>query len=285
MRTETDAILSLQRAVAAVFPDFTAILTEVENEIPERPFAVVSAIDNWTPDDALGAPTITLPVSVYAYVSGGSRKDARQRAEDAREMLWTAFMGAGAAYNSERLVPLYDYTGQPAVQTYTLPGATGGTWKLGLPGGAHTAPLDVGCQPRDVRLALEALAIDLGDPAPVPLANNLMAFGKRAGPWTIRFDGALRGRPIPALTIDATGLTGTPEPDVEIITAGAPEPWRDPRDYLRMEAPTFGGMPDPDDPRLRTVTLTCRLTWGRSGHVPFAEMTFQAIRARRSTTA
>lgn len=284
MRTETDAILSLQRVVAAALPDFTAILTEVEHETPERPFAVVSAIDNWTPDDDIDSPTVTLPVSVYAYVKGETRKAAREAAEAAREMLWRALLGVDAGYNTERLVPLYDYTGRPAVQTFSLAGAASGTWAIVTDDGQHTIDLPVTAQPRDVRLALESLTLPLADP--LPLVGNLMAFGRRRGPWSIRFDGAARGIPIPTMAIDTSDLAGPdPQGAVEVLSEGSPDAWRDPRDYLEIEAPSFGGMRDPDDPRLRTVTLTLRLTWGRSGHVTSPEMTLQAIRARRSTPA
>lgn len=274
MRTETDALLSLQRHVAAALPDFVEILTEVENERTERPYAVVSVLDDLTPDASTHHPHVTLPVTVYAYVKGATRTAARRAAEDAREALWRAF-AVGDAPNRERLVPLYDYAGRPAVQRVQLAGAAGGTWTLALDDVA-TPAIPLRAQPRDVRLALEQLP---------GLAGNVWVYGRRGGPWDVRFDGALRGQPVDELVADVAGLAGpAPSASVEVVSAGSPEPWRTARDYMRVVSPTFGGLRDPSDARLRTVIVSLRLTWGRGGHVPSAEMLLSTITARVRST-
>lgn len=272
VRTETDALLSLQRYVAAALPDFDEVLTELENELPDRPFAVVSADGDWTAEGLHATPEVTLPVTVYAYVSGATRAAARKAAEDAREALWQA-LAVGDRPNAETLVPLYDYSGRPAVQRVTLTGATSGTWTLTLDGD-ETPPIAARAQPRLVRLALEA--------ARPSLTGNVWVYAARlGGPYDVRFDGTLRGQPVAALVADASGLVGpAPAAAVEVLSVGAPEPWRSPRDYMRMQALALGGIRDPSDARLRTVTAGLRLTWGRFGHVRSGDMKVRTITAR-----
>lgn len=271
MRTENDALRSLQRHVAAALPTFKEILLEVEaGQEPERPFAVVSA-DEWTATEHVGRPWVTLPTTISAYVKGASRLAAREAAQDAREALWHALrVGEGAG--RERLVPLFDYTGRPAVQHVEFVRASGGTFAL-QHGAEWTAPLLYPPQPRHVRLALEALPdLEPGD---------VWVFGKRGGPLDVRFDGRLRGDAVPLMAADVADLDGTnPGIVVSEVAAGSADPWRDPRDFLTVEAPSFGGMPDPADARLRTVTVGVRLTWGRNGRVRSPEMTLRAIHAR-----
>jgi hypothetical protein len=271
VRTETDALLSLQRYVAAALPDFVEILTEVENEQPERPFAVVSADGDWSAAGLQATPEVTLPVTIYAYVRGDTRAEARKAAEDAREALWQA-LAVGDRPNREHLVPLYDYSGRPAVQRVTITGARSGTWTLALEGVA-SPPIPRRAQPRDVRLALEAATPDLAD--------RVWVYGRLGGPYDVRFDGALRGQPVATLAADVGGLVGpAPAAAVEVLSVGSPDPWRSPRDYMRTEALAFGGMRDPSDARLRTVTVGLRLTWGRFGHVRSGEMKVRTITAR-----
>lgn len=271
MRTETDALLSLQRLVAAALPDFVEVRRTLEGgEDVERPFAVVSSDDAWGTDDLLADPEVTLPVTIYAYVKGTRRADAMRAAEDVREQLWQVL----AVGDRPRLVEMWDYTGKPAVQRVTLTGATAGEWTLALDD-EETDPLPVRPQTLDVRLALEAL--------PSVGAGNVLVFARRlGGPWDVRFDGDLRGLPMPELVADVADLTGPdPAAAIEVISEGSPDPWRGPRDFMRVQQPTFGGVPDPTDPRLRTATISLRLTWGRLGHVRSPEMMVRTITARR----
>lgn len=271
MRTETDALLSLQRHVAAALPGFVEVLTELEGEQPTRPFAVVSTDGDWTAAGLRSHPEVTLPVTVYAYVAGATRTAARKAAEDAREALWDALV-AGDRPNGEQLVPLYDYSGRPAVQRLTIAGATSGTWTLEI-GGDETPAIPLRPQPRDVRLALEA--------ARPALAGDVWVYGSLGGPYDVRFDGGLRGVPVGVLHPGVDDLVGPdPRVTVQVLSVGSPDPWRGDRDYMRVQAPTFGGMPDPSDARLRTVTVGLRLTWGRFGHVRSGEMRLRTVTAR-----
>jgi hypothetical protein len=269
VRTETDALLSLQRHVAAALPDLD-VYTELEAEQPDRPFAIVTTDGEWTAAGLRATPDVTLPVTVYVYVEGNTRTAARKAAEDAREALWDA-LAVGDRPNAETLVPLFDYSGRPAVQQVTITGATSGTWRLFY--GAWTLAIPRRAQPRQVRLALEA--------ATPALVGDVWVYGSLGGPYAVRFDGTLRGQPVEDLIGDPTGLVGPgPAVEVAVLSEGAPEPWRSDRDYMRATAPTFGGLPDPSDARLRTVTVGLRLTWARFGHVRSGEMKVRTITAR-----
>lgn len=271
MRTETDALLSLQRYVAAALPGFVEVLTELESEQPARPFAVVSTDGEWSAAGLKATPEVTLPVTVYAYVAGATRTAARKAAEDAREALWQA-LAVGDRPNGELLVPLFDYSGRPAVQRVTIGGARSGFWTLALEDD-ETAPIALRAQPRAVRLALEAVRPEL--------VNAVWVYGNLGGPYDVRFDGAMRGEPVATLTADVGDLVGSgPHADVQVLSVGAPEPWRTDRDFMRVQAPAFGGLPDPSDARLRTVTVGLRLTWGRFGHVRSGDMKVRKITAR-----
>lgn len=275
MRTETDAILSLQRYVAQALPTFVEVLTELEREAPARPFATVSADGDLDVAGLRDSPWPIVPVTVHAYVRGDTRKLARRAAEDAREALWQALV-VGLGDVSAPNIPLYDYTGRPAVQRLTLTGASSGTFRLRL-GDAPTVPLTRAAQPVEVRDAVEAL--------PGVGAGNALVYGRAGGPWAIRFDGAVRGVAFAPLTADLATLVG-PAPAAQIVelSAGSPDPWRDPRDHMRAEQVRLGGTPDPADRLLRTVTAGLRLTWGRaSGRPPLR--THTGIAARASTGA
>lgn len=271
MRTETDALLSLQRHVAAALPDFTEILTEVEHEQPPRPYAVVSANGDRSTSGLLDLPWDVLPCTVYAYVKGATAALARKAAEDAREALWFALVGPGG----RRRVPLWDYTGRPEVQRLVITGAASGTWQVETEEGV-SVPLDARAQPLDVRVALEQLVAGDGP----------IVFGRAGGPWDVRFDGPMRGLPRELMELDTSQLVPAPAQEigssVERLSAGSPDPWRSARDFVNVEQIQLGGLRDPDDPTLRTATASVRLTWGRDGAVPSADMTLTGITARTS---
>lgn len=272
MREETDVLLSLQRVVAAALPNFVEILTEVENEDTERPFAVVAADRDFAPlDTSTNHPQVVQPYTIYAYVSGASRTLARKAAEDARTALWHA-LAVGDTPNRERLLELWDYTGKPAVQHIELDGATGGTWTLALDSIVST-PIPQSAQPRDVREAVEGLRVDL--------PGNVIVYGRIGGPFDIRFDYALRGQPVDTMTVDTSDLVGpAPAGAVTVISVGSPDPWRGDRDYMRVDQPSFGGVADPTDPRLRTAIVNLRLVWGRFGFIRSGEVKIRTVRAR-----
>lgn len=275
MRTELDALRSMQRYVAQALPEPWEVLLEVEaGDPPARPFAVVSADGDGDTLGLLAAPEVRLPVTVQAYPApGATRALSLEAAMAVRESLWD-LVHLGAAPGRPMLLPLFAYEGAPEVQHVELVGATGGTFALTFDGEA-TAPIDVKAQPTHVRWALEALAsVDVG---------TVEVVGRVGGPWAVRFVRARTGVPQPLLEGDASGLTGqAPEVFVARLQAGSPDPYRRPVDFARIEQPTRGIMRDPADPQQRTVTLGCRLTWGRRGRLPSAEMILTSIRARTS---
>jgi hypothetical protein len=270
MRTTTDALLSLQRHVAAALPSFSEVLTEIEREAPARPFAVVSANGDASTAGTVNTPWMTMPCTVYAYVTGSTAKEARQAVEDAQEALWQALMGP----DGRQRIPLWDYAGKPCTQRVAITGARGGTFTVAL-GGQTSDPLPQLAQPIDVREAVEQL---VGVPGPV-------VFGRAGGPWGVRFDGELRGQNFPELTVDTSGLVLHPlaeviEATVDVLAVGDPAPWLPDRSRLNLEQVILNSLRDPADPTLRTATASIRLTWGRRGDVPSAEMTLNGITAR-----
>lgn len=250
MHDETDVILSLQRHVARALPDWTEILTEVEQEAPRRPFATVSADGDMAPT-TVGTLTVNvLPVTVHGYVQGDTRKDARKAAEDARAALREAF-AVGYDGMKAGLVPLFDYTGMPAVQRLD-PRAGSGDWTLAL-GDAESPPIPRAAQPGQVAAALGAL--------PALALGRLLVWGKVGGPFDVRFDGELRGQSI-------AELVGSPSVEVEVLRQGSPDPWRTGRDFVCVSGLQLGGHRDVTDPTLRTVTAGMRATWGKTYEAP-----------------
>lgn len=273
MRTETDALLSLQRYVNQALPGMTEVLTELERGAPPaRPFAVVSSDEDLTTGGMLATPWATLPATVHVYLKGTSRTAARKAAEDVREALWAAFY-LGLGDGRPMRVPLFDYTGKPAVQRLELTGAKSGTWTIGY-GGEFSDELDRQAQPRDLRLALEPI-----------VGVGVEVLGRVGGPWAVRFSGALRGLPFDHLEADVSGLVSdgsADPPDLAVSddAIGDPAPWRAARDFLNVEQVNLGGLPDPGDPTQRTITAGVRLTWARGGRVPSAEMQLTGTEVR-----
>lgn len=264
MRTELDALLSLQRYVAQALPEPWTVYAEPENEQLVRPFAIVSRDGDADTDAAIDTPQITVPFTVYAYPDpGDTRAVSRQREHAARDALWQLFV-RGLDPGRQRLVPLWDYAGHDAVQRVTVDdGAT--SFRLNYDG-TWTAPLAQPAQPWTVQQALEGLAG----------AGNVWCPNTRlGGPFVVRFTGALAGQPQDALTAEDAA--------VEVLHPGSPDPWRSPRDFAEVDrGPTMGGLPDTDDARLRTITVGVRLTWGRAGNVPSPSMILERIGARVS---
>lgn len=269
MRTETDALLSLQRYVAAALPSMTEVLTELERgDPPARPFAIVSADDTLSTEGTLSTPWSVLPCTAHVYIDAASRKAARAEAEAIRDALWEAlYIGIGDGRPLR--VPLFDYTGKPATWAIDVTGATSGQWRLELDGDV-SAPLELDAQPRALREALEALA-----------GEGIVAGGRAGGPWWVRFDRApLRGTPHTLAGLVGTLAGDDPDVAVEVLAVGDPEPWRTARDFVNVEQVQLGGLPDPSTPTMRTITAGVRLTWARGGRVPSAEMTLTGITAR-----
>lgn len=283
MRTPTDVLLSLQRAVARVLPEPWQVLTELENEVPVRPYAMVGFDGEPETDGLLDHPEQIVPATIYAYTSPKangtelSRAQAARYAEAIADAIWQA-LATGEQDDDgpgrPMLLPIFDYDGRNEIQQITITGDdTDGTFALDFDG--HTTnDLVRRAQARQMRLALEAL--------PNVSPGDVWVYARRAGgPWAVRFQGALSGAPMPLLTVDRSNLTGTdPDADVEVLAAGSPDPWRNASDFARIDRLSAGQAGDLSDPRQRTVTVKLRLTWSRKGHVPSPEMILQRITAR-----
>lgn len=99
-------------------------------------------------------------------------------------------------------------------QVVTLTNATGGTFKLAWEGSGWSTTIAYNAAAADVEAALEALS-NIG-------SGNVSVTGSAGGPYTVEFIGALAATPMPLMTADATGLTGTsPTCVVTLDTAGA----------------------------------------------------------------
>jgi hypothetical protein len=116
MRTETDAILSVQRFFAGVLAEPWEVVLVVEGgEDPVRPYATVEALENITTEGPPAMQQITMPVVANLYPEPfETRKAAQQGARDLRELVWQAVKwGPGAHLPSQRpttdRIPLYDY--------------------------------------------------------------------------------------------------------------------------------------------------------------------------------
>ncbi len=100
--------------------------------------------------------------------------------------------------------------GTNEVQTATLTGSpSGGNFKLGV-GGVLTANIAYNAAASAVEEALEALST-VGE-------GGVSVTGSAGGPYTVTFRNQLGNRNLPAMTKDATGLTGGTTPNVAIAT-------------------------------------------------------------------
>lgn len=111
----------------------------------------------------------------------------RQERADLRRLA-----GLGGGFSIDTLP-----TGVNAVQLVTVT-ATGGTFKLAL-SGQSTTPLAYNASSGDVLAALNALSL-IG-------AGNVTVTG--VGPYTVTFVNSLKTTPVPTMTADGSGLTGT----------------------------------------------------------------------------
>lgn len=252
------------------------VLTDLENETPQRPYAMVGLDDEPSGEGLLDSREMVVPATVYAYPApSATRAEAARGAETIADTLWRllAFGQDNDGPGAKDLLPLYAYDGRGAVNQLTIANATAGTFVIGH-SGHTTGPLPRRCQPRTMRQALEAL-VSIG-------AGNVRVSAPRiTGPWTVTFTGTLHGQDVPPLTIDGDDLTGpSPAAGAELLVAGSMDPWRAPSDFARVDRLSAGQVGDLSDPRQRTVRARMRLTWTRGPHVPSPEMLLQRVTAR-----
>jgi hypothetical protein len=92
MRTEREALLSLQRFVAGVLPEPWDVRTDLETgDPPQRPFALIEQAGGAETTGGPATQDIIIPFTANLYLA---RQDTREAATDAaldvRELVWQA---------------------------------------------------------------------------------------------------------------------------------------------------------------------------------------------------
>jgi hypothetical protein len=262
MRSFEEVRLSLQRYIAEALPDPWQVVLTHENEVPDRPYAVVTRAGDATTDGLVSSPTLEAPMAVYAYPEkAASRKEAVLAEDRVAEALWSAF-ARGVGAGREMLVPLWHYGGVPAVVEVVVPPpdpAQPDVWRIGY-GDAWTDPLPRRAQPGRVQDALVGVIPGgLGAPPRVTAV-------RLGGPYHLIDDGEARGRTLDEVTVQVPQREPVSQ---RVLRQGAEGPWRDPREFVTVTQVSIGGQDDDDDPTLRRVNVSMRVSWARSGrHVP-----------------
>jgi len=279
MRTSVDALRSLKRYVASALGDDWEVRLSVDEGTFARPQALLQAAGSpVTLQGTQHTVDVQAPFVIYLYPESGSTHiESLISAGDAEELLFDAFhVGSGAARPLR--VPFYDYAGKlgsvaafdTEKQLVTVTGApTGGSFTLTF-SGQTTDSLPWDASSAQVTAALWTLSN--------VASADLEASGANGGPWTVEFS-AYRGN-VPQLTVTAT-LTGGTAPAMSVQTlqepdrgasnagAGTVSPHGD---YLRIDpAPSVQRVQDPEDELLFTIICEVRLSWRRSGRLPFGE--------------
>jgi hypothetical protein len=259
MRRELDALLSVQRFIAAALPEPWDVRTDLETgEPPERPFALVEFVGPGLTAGGPAAQDRTLPLVANLYLAkADTRAAATDAALDVRETIWQAVRwGSDPARPTTDRIPLYSYEPRIERHRFKVADATGGTFTIDV-GEGPTSALPPGVTP-----------------------TQLAAARRGTGLWDVEYGGALAGVNIGAPTIDRTGLTGDHRVvQARVMLEGAAAPWRTASDYLRVDDFQQTTIRDPADPSLVMVAVDLRLTFGRGLPVPSAQRILQRIGA------
>lgn len=256
VRTIDEARMSVQRYIAQVLPEPWEVVLTVENETPQRPFAVVTRAGDVTPEGLIGSPLVEAPFAVYAYPpKAGTRREALEAEDEVAEALLAA-LEQGVGDGRELLIPLWHYGGRPAVVELDVPAAVvagADVWRIGYDG-RWSAPLPRRVQATQVQAAIADLIPGDGTIAPRVQVARL------GGPYHLIDDGPFAGRQLEEVTVQVPG--GDPVA-ATVLQQGDPGPWRDPREFLRVSQVSVGGQDDDEDPTMRRVNVSMRVAWGR----------------------
>lgn len=259
MRSELDAIWSLQRFFAQILPEPWNITTDLEVGVePVRPFALIEPGEAST-DGPPVAQDVTLPVTVNLYMA---QSDTREAATDAalalREQVWQAVKwGPDARNPTTDRIPLYAYEPRVEQHRFRLP------WVLrdlpftltikGLTSPPILPTTDAAGLAADIGLLLGAAE---GDVTGQDRGTRL---------WDVFYGGALAGQRIGDPAITPSGMTPVSGiGSAWTVLQGAPAPWRGPSDYMRVESFSQNSIRDMDDPTLMMVAVDMRLTFTRT---------------------
>lgn len=269
MRTEGDAIRSLQRWAASFLPEPWDVRLTVEAGVePERPYALVEQNGNATATGSKNLQDVTVAYTVNLYVpEAQSRAAADDAALALREVVYQAVKwGADRRHPTPDRIPLFAYEPRNEVQRVTVRGATDGSWRL-QHDGVWTGAIPHDAQADDLQAALDET-----------IEDGVLVVARGAGVFDIVFIGELAGVDVDPLVLGADLLVGT-DGDVRVMLEGTPAPWRTPHDFLRVESFGQTTVRDPDNPALVMVAVDLRCTFARGLPVPFDQMTLQAISA------
>ena len=268
MRTEAEAIWSLQRFFGSVLPEPWDVRTDLEaGDPPERPFALIEQAGQAMTTGAPVNQDLMIPVTVNLFLPGQATREAATDAAFAlREQVWQMIKwGPDPRRPTTDRIPLYCYTPRVETHRFRVPWWHADDLFTITVAGATTVPL-----------TSTALAADIA----AAIANALVSAGVEFNPgdiagqdrgtrlWDVSYGGVLAGDRIgdPSMTM----LSGPPaETDwATTILQGAPAPWRGPSDYMRVENFSQSTVRDPSDPTLVMVPVDLRLTFTRGLPVP-----------------
>lgn len=275
MRTEADALLSLQRWLSGVLQAPWDIRRTMESgEQPERPFALVEYVGAVSTDGAPVAQDVTVAATLNLYIpAGGSRQAADDAALALRETVWQAVkVGVDPRSPTTDRLPLWSYDPRPEIQRVRVRDATSGTWRLVVDDGDEDDPTLIG---ETGAIAFDATETTV-QTAVVAAFPGSLVYQRGRGIFDVHFGGPLLGQPLELATLDTTALIGPSS--VTRVLVGAPAPWRSDRDWMRVTSFGQTTVRDSDDPKVVMVAVDLRCTFTRGLPIPWAQMLLQSVK-------
>lgn len=272
MRTELDALKSVQRFIAQVLPEPWDIRLALEGgDPPRRPFTLVELNG---PSDTTGGGRLfdrVLVLTVNFYLEqADTRAEANEAALNLREQVWQLVKwGPDLRRPTTDRIPLYAY--EPRIEThrFKVSGAEGGSFTVSI--GGHTT---MGLS-REINAAMLAAAVTDAIDAP---AGAVVGIDRGTGLWDLEYHGVLAGASPGDPSIDGSMLTGTrAQATARTMLHAARAPWRAASDYMRVDSFTQTTVPDVADPTLVMVAADLRLTFGRGLGLPLGQRIVQRI--------
>lgn len=271
MRSDLDALKSLQRFFAGILPEPWDVRRHVEaGDPPQRPYALVEFAGDALTTGSPAMQTVAIPFAVGLFLE---KQATRALASDAalamREQVWQAVKwGVGNDRHTTDRIPLFAYEARNEVVRFSVM-AGGGTWRAIL--GAHTsAPIAFDAA---ASVVASTIATALG-----VMSGMVVGHDRGAGLWDIEFD--LAGASPGTASIDGASLTGgMVATRVRQMLAAAAAPWRGDRDYMAVASLGMSTVHDEGDATLVMVPVDLRLTFTRGLPLPLERRILQRINA------
>ena len=279
MRSERDALLSLQRLFASVLAEPWDIRTDLEaGEPPERPFALIELAGAGETSGAPAAQELIVPLTANLYLERQeTREAATEAALELRERVWAAVKwGPDPRRPTTDRIPLYAYEPRAERHRFRVSGATGGTFVASVDG-HDAAPLAPTVGATDLAVAIEAALLAGG----VTLtAGDVVGYDRGVGLWDVHYAGTLAVVSVGVPVIDGSGLEGSlAEVSARTLLEAAPSPWRGPSDYMNVSSFSQNTVRDLSDPALVMVAVDLRLTFARGLPLPLDQRILQRVSA------